>query len=121
MVKKQQRMQAEWRIVDAKWKEKLQEAKDEAEESDQAEDLQTPMPTNGRKRSTAKKDDDPWAQLRKARKAQPVGPTGLTGLHDVVAAPPTFTTTPKEKFKVFQNAKVDVLNVPASAGSLRKR
>jgi hypothetical protein len=42
-------------------------------------------------------------------------------LHDVVQAPPTFERVPREIFKVKNGAKVNVGNVPTSAGSLRKR
>lgn len=61
-------------------------------------------------------DDDPWAKLNndRARAARPVNPA------DVVQAPPQLTK-PKEVFKVRGGAKVDVANVPAAAGSLRRR
>jgi hypothetical protein len=42
-------------------------------------------------------------------------------VHDVVAAPPTFTKVPREIFKVKNGAKVVVNNVPSAVGSLRKR
>jgi hypothetical protein len=54
---------------------------------------------------------------RKARETQPVNP------FDVAKAPPTNLVKPKEKFKVrgMGGAKVDVADVPAAAGSLRRR
>lgn len=43
------------------------------------------------------------------------------GLHDVVSAPPEFTKTPREIFKVKNGAGAKVGNVPNAVGSLRKR
>lgn len=55
---------------------------------------------------------DPWAKLKKKRAA--VNP------FDVVQEPPQLQK-PKEKFKVRGGAKVDIANVPAAGGSLRRR
>ncbi|EAS34971.3 uncharacterized protein CIMG_00325 [Coccidioides immitis RS] len=63
-------------------------------------------------------DDDPWAKLNKKKcAAQPLNP------FDVVQAPPENLAKVKEIFKVhgINGAKVDVANVPAAAGSLRRR
>ncbi|KAG5297882.1 hypothetical protein I7I48_07146 [Histoplasma ohiense] len=63
-------------------------------------------------------EDDPWAKLnRKAKSMQPANPL------EVVQAPPAQLTKPKEKFKVrgMGGAKVNVVNVPSAAGSLRAR
>lgn len=60
-------------------------------------------------------DSDPWAKLNKPdRLNKPANPL------DVVQAPPQLTK-PKEKFKVRGGAKVNVDNVPAAMGSLRRR
>ncbi|KAL3478627.1 hypothetical protein BJX99DRAFT_224048 [Aspergillus californicus] len=55
---------------------------------------------------------DPWAKLKKKRAA--VNP------FDVAQEPPQLQK-PKEKFKVRGGAKVDIANVPATVGSLRRR
>lgn len=60
-------------------------------------------------------DPDPWAKLRNPeRMNKPANPL------DVAQAPPQLTK-PKEKFKVRGGARVDVANVPAAVGSLRRR
>lgn len=64
-------------------------------------------------------DDDPWAKLNtRERAAKPVNPL------EVVQAPPESLTKPREIFRVRRGvggAEVDVANVPAAAGSLRRR
>ncbi|KAH1438160.1 hypothetical protein KXX32_007914 [Aspergillus fumigatus] len=58
---------------------------------------------------------DPWAKLKKRdRVNKPANP------FEVVQAPPQLTK-PKEVFKVRGGARVDVANVPAAVGSLRRR
>ncbi|RHZ67086.1 hypothetical protein CDV55_103625 [Aspergillus turcosus] len=60
-------------------------------------------------------DPDPWAKLKKRdRMNKPANP------FEVVQAPPQLTK-PKEVFKVRGGARVDVANVPAAVGSLRRR
>jgi hypothetical protein len=60
-------------------------------------------------------DPDPWAKLKKKdRMNKPANP------FEVVQAPPQLTK-PKEVFKVRGGARVDVANVPAAVGSLRRR
>lgn len=60
-------------------------------------------------------DPDPWAKLKNPeRMNKPANPL------DVAQAPPQLTK-PKEKFKVRGGARVDVANVPAAVGSLRRR
>ncbi|KAK4553849.1 hypothetical protein LTR86_009024 [Recurvomyces mirabilis] len=85
-------------------------------------------------------EDDPWAVLKKKRKVAEAAAEaeakeqeqvaaqqhvrkkkGLKGVHDVVLAPPTLKVIPKEKFKVRDGAAVDIANVPAKAGSLKRR
>jgi hypothetical protein len=62
-------------------------------------------------------DHDPWAKLN--ARARATKPLNLT---DVVQAPPQLTK-PREVFKVrgVGGARVEVANVPAAAGSLRRR
>ena len=123
--KRMQRMQKEWREVEERKKEKLEEEMEEAEEEEHA---LTPMlmtqgtkkAKKGKKRNVDDDDDDPWAAIGQARAAE-LTPAGLVGLHDVVKAPPHFTKVPKEKFRVKNGAKVDVLDIPSAAGSLRRR
>ncbi|KAJ5811613.1 hypothetical protein N7474_007914 [Penicillium riverlandense] len=59
-------------------------------------------------------DPDPWAKLKKRDRERKANP------FDVVQAPPQLTK-PREIFKVRGGAKVDVANVPAAVGSLRRR
>lgn len=130
MERRMQRMQKEWREVEAKRKEKLDEAREEAEEEDdEAGHGQSVSQGAGGKRSKKGKrrkvigeeaadEDDPWAVLKAARNEKS---NGLVGLHDVVQAPPQFSKVPKEKFRVQNGAKVDVVDVPNTAGSLRRR
>ncbi|CRG83734.1 hypothetical protein PISL3812_01089 [Talaromyces islandicus] len=64
-------------------------------------------------------DDDPWAKLNtRERAAKPLNPL------EVVQAPPEALAKPREIFRVRRGvggAEVDVANVPAAAGSLRRR
>lgn len=60
-------------------------------------------------------DLDPWAKLNnRERLNQPANP------FEVAQAPPQLKT-PREVFKVRFGAQVDVANVPAASGSLRRR
>ena len=124
MERRMQRMQKEWREVEAKRKEKLEEALEEAENGEEYVDMTTSLlvskPSRKGKRRKGNDDDDPWAAIAQAQyKTTMAG--GLAGLHDVVQAPPQIKKIPKEKFKVRNGAKVDVLDVPSAAGSLRRR
>ncbi|RAL04753.1 uncharacterized protein BO80DRAFT_399230 [Aspergillus ibericus CBS 121593] len=68
-----------------------------------------------KKEATVVRDDpDPWAKLKRERMNKQISPL------DVVQAPPQLTK-PREIFKVRGGAKVDVANVPAAVGSLRRR
>jgi hypothetical protein len=64
-------------------------------------------------------DDDPWAKLNtRERAAKPINPL------EVVQAPPESLAKPREIFRVRRGvggAEVDVANIPAAAGSLRRR
>ncbi|KAL4801153.1 hypothetical protein BDV19DRAFT_8809 [Aspergillus venezuelensis] len=123
------RLQAQWREDDARIKEKEATEREEREE-EMDEQLQlwkdweveagkkkkrNPNYTQGKKKGGGGDDDDgpdPWAKLRKKRAA--VNP------FDVAQEPPQLKK-PREIFKVRGGAKVDVANVPASVGSLRRR
>lgn len=123
--KRMHRMYAEWREQDAKRKEKEEAFQEEQEEKE--EELQTELggqsihlPSTGkrtkRKRmlTEARDDEDPWKVLDAKRNAP-------KGLHDVAQAPPEMKVVPKEKFKIRNNAKVDVADVPGASGSLKRR
>jgi hypothetical protein len=124
--KRLKKMYAEWREEDVRRKDAIEEFQEKQEEL--AEEKETELggqslafPEGKRKKrkrmlgETAVDDDeDPWAVL-KERREKP------KGLHDVVQAPPTLKVIPKEKFKVRNGAKVNVANVPANAGSLKRR
>jgi hypothetical protein len=129
--KKMHRMYAEWREHDVKVKEQREEARELEEMEEEGEDGQvvwketdstsqskTKKSKKGRKRKVIGEvddgEEDPWAKIKRDRGE------GKPALHDVVQAPPTFKTTPKEKFKV-RGARVEVENVPKASGSLRRR
>lgn len=113
--KKMHKMYAAWREEDARRKEKLEEQKELEEDAEAEMDgYGDAFASSGRKKKAGVNDEDPWAEL-KAKRAERMG------LNDVVQAPPSFKAVPREKFKVKHGAKVDVENVPAAAGSLKKR
>lgn len=138
--KKLRRLQKEWREEDARLREKEEEEKEEREAEDADEmDLWREWEVEaGVKKKKGKKgkkkakgaadaedggnedhdddDDDPWAKINK-KHTRPVNPL------DVVQAPPEKLVKPKEKFKVkgMGGTKVEVADVPAAAGSLKRR
>lgn len=126
--KRLHKMYAAWREDDARRKEKLEEAQELAEEEEdekQAEyggqDTALPQSRKMKRRKMVGEaaaddddDEDPWKVLEERREKP-------RGLHDVVQAPPTLKVVPREKFKVRNGAKVEVANVPAAAGSLKRR
>ncbi|KAF2205667.1 hypothetical protein GQ43DRAFT_477159 [Delitschia confertaspora ATCC 74209] len=125
--KKLLRLQAGWRKEEARIREKEQEERELAEEEQDEidamwEDKTADLPEGKkakkgkRKKVVGEVDDkeDEWAALQAKREQR-------KGLHDVVQAPPTFTRVPREIFKVKNGAKVNVADVPNSAGSLRRR
>ncbi|KAK3110829.1 hypothetical protein LTR53_014481 [Teratosphaeriaceae sp. CCFEE 6253] len=121
--KRLKKMYASWREEDARRKEKLEEAAEVEEEEEEEKRMKYGKNYHGvtgkRRRAVGEVaddggDDDPWAVLHERREKR-------GGLHDVVQAPPTMKVVPKEKFKVRENAKVEVANVPAAAGSLKRR
>ncbi|KAF2652222.1 hypothetical protein K491DRAFT_605387 [Lophiostoma macrostomum CBS 122681] len=130
--KKLKRLQDGWRKEEARIREKEAEERELAEEEDDEveamwEDKTADLPGQGGKGKKKKggkrklvagevddKEEDPWKALQRTREQR-------KGLHDVVQAPPTFERVPREIFKVKNGAKVNVGNVPTSAGSLRKR
>jgi len=128
--KKMHRMYGEWREADQRRKEKVAEAREEAEM--EGEEGGAPVVPDGVGRTKGKggredEEEDPWAELARRRKVEEReqlaqrGGGGLVGLHDVVLAPPRFQKVPGEKFKVKDGAKVAVLDIPGAAGSLRRR
>lgn len=130
MEKRLHRMYADWRAEEARLKEKEEEAREKQEEEDEEQEAKYGSQVfegfdgPGRKSKKRRRkvigetggvdDDDPWAELKVKRE-------GRRGLHDVVQAPPVFKAVPKEKFKVRNGAKVNVVDVPNKAGSLKKR
>ncbi|KAL4923951.1 uncharacterized protein BDV17DRAFT_275679 [Aspergillus undulatus] len=122
------RLQAQWREDDARIKEREAAEREEREEeleeqlqlwkdweAEAGKKKRNPNHNINGKKSKGRDDDDgpdPWAKLRKKRAA--VNP------FDVAQEPPQLKK-PREIFKVRDGAKVDVANVPASVGSLRRR
>ncbi|GFF47909.1 hypothetical protein IFM58399_08169 [Aspergillus lentulus] len=127
------RLQEQWRKEEAEIKEReaAEREEREAELEEQLElwkewEMEAAQAKAKKKGAAAKRkkkgdgaleDDgpDPWAKLKKRdRMNKPANP------FDVVQAPPQLTK-PKEVFKVRGGARVDVANVPAAVGSLRRR
>ncbi|CAI7644013.1 unnamed protein product [Penicillium viridicatum] len=129
------RLQKGWREEDAKIKEREQEEREEREDDMEVELRQWKEweieAAGGKKRAAAKKnkkkgsnangdadsgddDPDPWAKLKKRDEERKRNP------FEVAKAPPQLVK-PREIFKVRGGAKVDVANVPAAVGSLRRR
>ncbi|KAK2759145.1 hypothetical protein FQN54_003245 [Arachnomyces sp. PD_36] len=138
------RMQKEWREEEARIREKEEEEREEreAEEADKLDlwkewevEAGVKKKKGGKKGKKKRKggggavgsdddgvdyddddDDDPWAKIKKNRE-QPLNPL------EVVQAPPEKLVKPREKFKVrgMGGTRVDVADVPAAAGSLKRR
>lgn len=129
------RLQKGWREEDAKIKEKEQEEREEREDDMEVELRQWKEweieAAGGKKKKAAAKnkkkganadgdddsgddDPDPWAKLKKRDEERKKNP------FEVAKAPPQLVK-PREIFKVRGGAKVDVANVPAAVGSLRRR
>jgi hypothetical protein len=129
--RKLKRLQENWRKEDVRLRAKAEEERELAEEQDAEErelweERNKEVLTRKGKKVKRKRlagevvgdngdgeDDDPWAVLKDKDKPR--------GLMDVVQAPPTFKSVPKEKFKVRDGARVEVADVPNAAGSLRRR
>ncbi|KAJ5457998.1 hypothetical protein N7475_009386 [Penicillium sp. IBT 31633x] len=134
------RLQSGWREEEAKIREREQEEREEREEEMEVELAQWKEweleAAGGKKKKSAaarkkKKgknvggdgdgdddsaddDPDPWAKLKKRDEERKKNP------FEVAKAPPQLVK-PREIFKVRGGAKVDVANVPAAVGSLRRR
>ena len=126
--KRLHKMYDEWRKEDARRKEQEEEQREldeEAEEEKEAalggQSTRIPNAQSSSKRQKRRKmigetgdaDDDPWAELKTKREAP-------RGLHDVAQAPPDLKKV-RQKFKVKDGAKVNVVDVPNAAGSLKRR
>lgn len=134
--KRLRRLQQQWREEEARIREREEEERDE-KEAEHEEELELwkqwerEAGKGKKKKKTGKSkkrrkgndpdtadddsDDDPWAKLNAQRAAKPANP------FEVAQAPPQLSTKPKEVLKVRRGAGVDVANVPAAAGSLRRR
>jgi hypothetical protein len=132
--RKLKRLQKGWREEELRIRDKeLEEQELAEEEEDEQKALwgehtaDLPTTTNGKKKKAKKTkrrrlagevdngSEDEWEALNRKKE------TVRKGLHDVVSAPPEFTRTPREIFKVKNGAGAKVGNVPNAAGSLRKR
>lgn len=148
--RKLKRLQQGWREDEARIREKEEEAREErdAKEEELNEmwkqweaEAGGPLPgaadrkkkgksTAGKKKKKKSGDDsdvesesddaDPWAKLNRKKKAHASRPMNPL---ETVLAPPQNLVKPREIFKVhgMRGAKADVANVPAAAGSLRRR
>jgi hypothetical protein len=127
MERKMHKMQTEWREEEARRKAKQEDEADEREDDDEwverlemAKALQETGSQKKKKRRRTAEDEDPWAAVKKAR-----GDEGRQkSVMDVVQAPPKLGSV-KEIFKVkgrdMGRRGVEVANVPAKSGSLRRR
>lgn len=123
------RMQKDWREEESRRKARREEKAEEDEETNEQEGLLW----DGVESSTSKKkrkggsatvaglegsDDDPWAEFTKKKTEA----TKQRNLQDVVQAPPQLDHRKAiGKGRIFRDVVVDVENVPAAVGSLRKR
>ncbi|KAK0728031.1 hypothetical protein B0T26DRAFT_696575 [Lasiosphaeria miniovina] len=124
--RKMHKMYDEWREEDRKIKEQKEEEAEEAEERELEEGnlgvtWRLDQEAQGKKKKGKKgkvigestsKEEDPWLEIVKKRGEAKVG------IHDV--APPPDLRPVQAKLLV-RGAKVDVENIPKSAGSLRQR
>jgi hypothetical protein len=125
------RLQKGWREEEAKIREREQEEREEREDEMEDELRQWKEweieAAGGKKKAKKNKkkgangnddsgddDPDPWAKLKKRDEERKKNP------FEIAKAPPQLVK-PREIFKVRGGAKVDVANVPASVGSLRRR
>lgn len=131
--KRLKQLQRQWREEEERIREREEEERDEREAGmeDQTELWRQWETEAGKKKkrkgsaaakrktggndSDSADDPDPWAKLNnRDRLNKPVNP------FDVAQAPPQLNKA-KGKFKVSGGARVDVANVPAAVGSLRRR
>ncbi|KAK3499616.1 uncharacterized protein B0T23DRAFT_21675 [Neurospora hispaniola] len=125
---KMHKLYDEWRVQDAKIKEKREEELEELEEKEMEEEsMGVTWKLNmeaGKKKKKGKKgsrylgeskekEDDPWEEIKKKRGEAKVG------LNEVADAPPELKI-PSKKLLV-GGATVDVEGIPKAAGSLRQR
>lgn len=123
------RMQKEWREEEARRKARREEKMEDDEEKLEEDGLLwdgvgKPAPKKKRKGGISTvfglegDDDDPWAELSR----QKTEATRQRNLQDVVQAPPQLDHRKAiGKGKIFRGVAVDIENVPAAVGSLRKR
>ena len=123
--RKMVRMRKGWWEEEERRRERREEEKEGEEEG-----LGMEMGEVGRKKGRGKTgkgagdgdEEDIWKSVGQSRGVWEVSNAkGLVGLHDVVQAPPQLSRKPKELFRVRNEARVDVVDVPGRAGSLRKR
>ncbi|KAK3952763.1 hypothetical protein QBC32DRAFT_340475 [Pseudoneurospora amorphoporcata] len=125
---KMHKLYDEWRVQDAKIKEKREEELEELEEKEMEEEsMGVTWKLNqeaGKKKKKGKngsrylgeskeKEDDPWEEIKKKRGEAKIG------LNEVADAPPELKI-PSKKLLV-KGAMVDVDGIPKAAGSLRQR
>lgn len=102
-----QRMQKEWREVEARRKERRDEERDEKVVDEDDEDIE-PRASRGKKKGKGRKqsteddgddEEDPWAKIAASRQRNANANGGLVGLHDVVQAPPKLPPKIKQKLE----------------------
>jgi hypothetical protein len=117
------KMQEAWREEERRRKDKQEAELDEMDDEEEEGLLWSGVGPKKRKKGKQNRggddDDDPWAALAKSREG-----AKQKNLQDVVQAPPQLKKV-KSKFKDQHigapGVGVDVVNVPSSVGSLRKR
>ena len=112
--RKMQKMQEEWRKEDRQRKEKLEEERDKDLDEEGLDEM-VKVASKGKSKGSKKRkkgveqggviddDEDPWAYIAVKRLEENEAKTAagpgacLVGLHDVVSAPPRFSTVPKAR------------------------
>ncbi|PGH13266.1 hypothetical protein AJ80_06375 [Polytolypa hystricis UAMH7299] len=144
--KRLRRLQRDWRVEEARIREREEAEREEREEENEEADeiwkqWEEEAGKTKKKKKTTKKNKkkknltgadegdvdsdssggDPWEKLNRRKKAAHA--SRPTNPFEVVQAPPEQLVKPREKFKVrgMGGARVDVADVPTAAGSLRRR
>lgn len=143
--KRMQRMQRLWREEDGRLRERREEARDEDDDELDIAGGKKKMKKGKRKRKGGNvggrgdgedgegdedddEEEDPWAVVARNRKREmeerekTSGGGGLVGLHDVVKAPPKFSTVPKRKLNLkVDGGDMDVVGEMVKKGGLKRQ
>ncbi|KAI4156676.1 MAG: hypothetical protein LQ340_000076 [Diploschistes diacapsis] len=124
--RKLQRMQEEWRALDARRKERVKEAREEVEAQYQHTEFWKAVAP---KRKISKHSRGTQSARMANGEHDPLMCTGakqgrsgsLVGLHDVVKEPPRMSCIPTKKLQSRNGAAFDPFVIPEASGSIYKR